>query len=217
MAGHHQHGNNVKIPEKDHQDFETDDLRRQLQQLQERLEFYENEGWGLRHHNLEFEAISDDEEKNPFHYALSHSSGGSTPPHPRHLRNLLRGYDIKADIPKFEPKMQPDDFINWLTTIERIFDFKDVPENRKVKIVAIKLRKHAIIWWEHLKRQWQQKGRDRIVTWEKMKRKLKKKKYLPNYFKQDAFLWDFIISNKKSFLWKSIHQSLIILWFNVTL
>ena len=76
--------------------------------------------------------------KNPFYRAPSRSFSGSTPPHPHHLKNLQRGYDIKVDIPKFEGKMQPDDFINWLTTIERIFDFKDVPENRKVKIVAIK-------------------------------------------------------------------------------
>ena len=31
MVGHHQHGNNGEMPERDHQDFEMDDLRRQLQ------------------------------------------------------------------------------------------------------------------------------------------------------------------------------------------
>ena len=40
-------------------------------------------------------------------------------------------------------KCNPDDFIDWLTTIERIFDFKDVLDNHNVEIVAIKLRKHA--------------------------------------------------------------------------
>ena len=53
---------------------------------------------------------------------------------------------MKVDILEFEGKMQPDDFIDWLTTMERIFDFKDILDNRKVKIVAIKLRKHASIW-----------------------------------------------------------------------
>jgi hypothetical protein len=92
-----------------------------------------------------------------------------------------------VDIPDFEGKMQPDDFIDWLTTVERIFDFKDVPENRKVKVVAIKLRKHASIWWEHLKRQREREGRERITTWAKMKRELKRK-YLPDHYKQDAFM-----------------------------
>ena len=94
---------------------------------------------------------------------------------------------MKVDIPDFEGKMQPDDFIDWLTTVERIFDFKDVPENRKVKVVAIKLRKHASIWWEHLKRQREREGREHITTWAKMKRELKRK-YLPDHYKQDAFM-----------------------------
>ena len=71
--------------------------------------------------------------------------------------------------------------------MEWIFDFKDILDNHEVMIVAIKLRKHASIWWEHLKRQRQREGRDRIETWEKIKRELKKK-YLPDHFKQDAFL-----------------------------
>ena len=50
--------------------------------------------------------------------APSHSSGGSTPPHPHHLRYLQRSYDIKVDIPEFVWKMQLDNFIDWLTTIE---------------------------------------------------------------------------------------------------
>ena len=182
MARHHRHGNNIEIPEKVHQDFEIDDLRRQLQQLQKRLQFYKNEGQGPRHHISEYEVVSDDEEENPIHYAHSHSSGGSTPPHPCHLRNLQRGYDMKVDITKFEGKMQPDDFIAWLTNVERIFYFKDVPENSKVKIEAIKLKKHASIQWEHLKWQQQCEGRDHIVTWEKMKRELKRK-YLPDHYK----------------------------------
>jgi hypothetical protein len=36
--------------------------------------------------------------------------------------------------------MQPDDFFDWLTTFERTFDFKDILENRNVKLVTIKLR-----------------------------------------------------------------------------
>ncbi|TXG46352.1 hypothetical protein EZV62_028147 [Acer yangbiense] len=133
--------------------FKMDELRRQLQELQQRLEQYENLGRGARHHD------SENVNENPFHHAHGYSSGESTPPHPRFLRNFRSGFDMKVDIPDFEGKMQPDDFIDWFTTVERIFDFKDVPENRKVKVVAIKLRKHASIWWEHLKRQREREGR----------------------------------------------------------
>ena len=38
--------------------------------------------------------------------------------HPRFLRNSRSGFDMKVDIPDFEGKMQPNDFIDWLTTVE---------------------------------------------------------------------------------------------------
>lgn len=56
-----------------------------------------------------------------------------------------------------------------------------------MKIVAIKLKKHASIWWEHLKRQRARERKSHIETWEKMKKVLKKK-FLPDNYRQDAFL-----------------------------
>nr|GEY50850.1 reverse transcriptase domain-containing protein [Tanacetum cinerariifolium] len=47
------------------------------------------------------------------------------------------------EIPEFVGKAHPDDFIDWLSTVERIFDLRDIFEKLKVKLVAIKLRKSA--------------------------------------------------------------------------
>ncbi|GKF39905.1 hypothetical protein Tco_0119966 [Tanacetum coccineum] len=40
-------------------------------------------------------------------------------------------------------KVHRDDFIDWLSTVERVFDVWDIPDKLKVKPVAIKLRQHA--------------------------------------------------------------------------
>ncbi|KAL4198636.1 hypothetical protein AMTRI_Chr03g141090 [Amborella trichopoda] len=82
-----------------------------------------------------------------------------------------KSIDLKVAIPDFEEKLQPDDFIDWLNIVERIFDSKDVPENKKVKNIAIKLKKA---------RQ-ERMGEPRINTWEKMKKKLKEN-YLPGNY-----------------------------------
>ncbi|VFQ90486.1 unnamed protein product [Cuscuta campestris] len=58
--------------------------------------------------------------------------------------------DFKVDIPTFKEKNDPDDFLEWLETVERVFDFNDVPEDKKVKIVALKFRKNASTWWSNL-------------------------------------------------------------------
>lgn len=177
-------------PQGDPRDIKMEALRRQVQQLQQRLERYEASEHGASHHGSDVEVSSNDgDEVNPFHHARSHASSDSTPPHPRNLRNHVfrRGCDVKVDIPEFEGRMQPDEFIDWLNTVERIFDYKDVPDHNKVKLVAIKLRKHASIWWKHLKRQRERERKSRIVTWVKMRKALKKK-YLPDHYRQDAFL-----------------------------
>jgi hypothetical protein len=142
-------------------------LRRQVQQLQERLQRVEAFDHDASDHESDNKVSNNDgEDINPFHQARSHASSDNTPPHPRILRlhDVRRQYDVKVDIPKFEGRMQPDEFIDWLNTIERIFDYKDVLEHHKVKLVAIKLRKHASLWWEHVKKQRERKRKSCIVT-----------------------------------------------------
>ena len=72
----------------------------------------------------------------------SHPRGSSSegeedrrPFRPRGGNNL----DFKVDIPEFEGQLDPDLFLDWLRTVERVFDYKDVPEEKKVKLVALKL------------------------------------------------------------------------------
>jgi len=60
-----------------------------------------------------------------------------------------------------------------MQTIERIFEYKEISEAKKVKLIALKLRNYASLWWTNLltKRVRQVKGK--IQVWEKMKTELK--------------------------------------------
>jgi len=76
--------------------------------------------------------------------------------------------------------------MDWLQTVERVFEYKEVPEEQKVKIVAVKLKKQASIWWENLKRKRKCEGKSKIKTWDKMHQKLTRK-YLHPYSYHDNF------------------------------
>ncbi|GJX64116.1 hypothetical protein Tco_0298459, partial [Tanacetum coccineum] len=52
---------------------------------------------------------------------------------------------VEVDIPNFEGKSHPDDLIDWIYTVERVFDIKNLSDEQKVKLVAIKLKKNASI------------------------------------------------------------------------
>jgi len=55
-----------------------------------------------------------------------------------------------VDIPEFEGQLDPDHFLDWLQIVERVFEYKDISDDKKVKLVALKLRKYASIWWANL-------------------------------------------------------------------
>uniref|UniRef100_A0A251TRQ2 RNA-directed DNA polymerase n=1 Tax=Helianthus annuus TaxID=4232 RepID=A0A251TRQ2_HELAN len=104
-----------------------------------------------------------------------------------HNADPLRHMGIKVEIPEFDGRAQPDEFIDWLSTVERVFDLKDISDKFKVKLVAIKLRKYASLWWDHVKKKRAQDRKSKVETWDKMK-KLLCEKFLPVNYRQDAFL-----------------------------
>jgi len=100
----------------------------------------------------------------------------------RHHRPYDRSCnDFKVDIPEFEGQLDPDLFFDWLQTVERVFEFKIIPEEKKVKLVALKLKKYASIWWSNVASKRVRKGKGKIKTWKKKVSKLKSKFLPPHY------------------------------------
>ncbi len=94
---------------------------------------------------------------------------------------------MRVDIPEFDGKSQVAAFLDRLYTVERIFEFKEYSEERRVKLVAIKLKGYASLWWENLKRERNREGRRPIRAWEKMKRELKRR-FLSESYRQENYL-----------------------------
>ncbi|KAI3723231.1 hypothetical protein L2E82_34678 [Cichorium intybus] len=74
----------------------------------------------------------------------------------------FEAWGVKVDIPEFDGKAQPVDFIDWLSTVERVFGLKDIHDNYN-------------------------EGKSKVETWTKM-RKLLCDKFLPVNYRQEAFL-----------------------------
>ncbi|KAG5235487.1 CCCH-type zinc finger family protein [Salix suchowensis] len=148
------------------------DLQRQVAELTQRLaaQDLENE---ITDHD------SDSTFDNPFHH--------------RHNEREARGRDMfngslgfRVELPEFAGTLQAEGFIDWIDEVERIFDYKEVPEQIKVKLVAIKLKGRASTWWEQLCRSRHRQGKSKITDWGKMKKKLKSH-FLPFRYTQILF------------------------------
>lgn len=53
----------------------------------------------------------------------------------RHDDNRLWKVRIHIDILEFHSSLQPKDFLNWITNVDDILDFKEVLEDRRVQLV----------------------------------------------------------------------------------
>jgi hypothetical protein len=127
------------------------ELRTLVQQLQQRLEHAEASG--NSHDDYDRDPNGEDSSNEDEEYNLSHnqnqvSSDEEAPHHNRTQRNstVQRALDLKANILMYEGRIQPNEFIDWLNTVEHVFDYQNILNEEKVKIIAIKLKKHTSIW-----------------------------------------------------------------------
>ncbi|XP_057529849.1 uncharacterized protein LOC130808389 [Amaranthus tricolor] len=71
--------------------------------------------------------------------------------------------------------------------MEQYFEFKETPPNQQYKIAKIKLTKSAAVWLEGIQKQRLREERNRINTWEKL-RKHMKRRYVPTTYKQQQIV-----------------------------
>ena len=52
----------------------------------------------------------------------------------------------KLDYLEFDGRIDADEFLYWLNMVDRVFEYYEPSECKKVKLVAIKMCKNASIW-----------------------------------------------------------------------
>ena len=54
---------------------------------------------------------------------------------------------MHTEVPEFHGSLRPEEFLDWLCTFEEALDFKGVPDNMKVPLVATRLHGRVVAWW----------------------------------------------------------------------
>ncbi|CAL9218463.1 unnamed protein product, partial [Arabidopsis halleri] len=178
----------------DAQATDWDELRSALLAMQENIqstihnsiqELGETLSQTLQNRNSQFGDNENLEEDNPF------ADNRQVGIHGQHLRrqdqhNNRWEAGFKVDIPEFNGGIQGDSLMDWIVAVEEVLDFKQVPTDRRVPLVATKFRGHAASWWQQLKLTRARTNKSPIKTWEKLKKKLQQT-FLPHNYDRTMY------------------------------
>ena len=56
----------------------------------------------------------------------------------------------KVEVSYFRGSLKPDDLLDWISEMEKFFNWEELSDPRRVKFSCIKLRGHDALWWDNL-------------------------------------------------------------------
>ena len=92
----------------------------------------------------------------------------------------------KAEIPIYEGSLNVEELVDWISSLEKYFDYEEVDDKKKVKILVTRLKDHVAIWWDELQTYRIRKGKSKIKQWDKMVSKMKTK-FMPKDYQLNIF------------------------------
>ena len=86
--------------------------------------------------------------------------------------------NFRSEAPTFDGDLGPKGYVDWEGEINQFFEGCNLIEEKKCRLVDLKLVHQARLYWKIVERTIRLRGYEPIVTWRKMKAKLREK-YLP--------------------------------------
>jgi hypothetical protein len=76
--------------------------------------------------------------------------------------------------------------LDWISSLDKYFDYEEIDDEKKVKHAVTRLKGHATLWWDELQADRRRKGKSKIKSWDRMVAKLKDK-FIPKDYQLNLF------------------------------
>jgi hypothetical protein len=65
---------------------------------------------------------------------------------------------FELNILEFQRDPQPEEFLDLVLVVEKVFEFNRIPDERRVFLVVYTFREKVAAWWQLLKQSWMRQG-----------------------------------------------------------
>ena len=92
------------------------------------------------------------------------------------LRSMLGSSSRpKPSLSTYDGNLSAEGLIDWIGKLDRYFDYEEIEEDKKVKLVVTRLKGHATLWWDNLQAKRKKKNKMVIKSWDRMVAKMRGK------------------------------------------
>eukprot|EP00253_Pinus_taeda_P016521 PITA_16521 len=91
---------------------------------------------------------------------------------------LLSSHKPRHELPTYDGSLSADVLLDWLSEVNKFFEFEETSEDKQVKFAATKLKGHASLWWDSVQAERRRLNKQPIKKCARMEAKLKEK-FLP--------------------------------------
>jgi hypothetical protein len=89
----------------------------------------------------------------------------------------------KIEVPMYEGNLDVEEFLNWISSLDKYFDYEEINDENKVKHVVTRLKGHAALWWDESQDNIICKGKSKIKSSNRMVAK-----FIPKYYQINIFM-----------------------------
>eukprot|EP00253_Pinus_taeda_P018136 PITA_18136 len=145
-----------------------DGLREEIRVLRERLVVIEAGGRRNPADNSDEEAVE-----------LEQDEFEGITPELRLLKSVfLSSHKPRHELPTYDGSLSADVLLDWLSEVNKFFEFEETSEDKQVRFATTKMKGHASLWWDSVQVERRRLGKQPIKKWARMEAKLKEK-FLP--------------------------------------
>ena len=63
---------------------------------------------------------------------------------------MLSNSKPKHELSTYDGSLSANVLLDWLSELNKYFDYEEINEDKRVKFVATKLKGHASLWWDNV-------------------------------------------------------------------